>query len=231
MNESTDPYCLSDGNAAALLAGARWKRLIGVGDSVISGVREPVEGYRDEGWVERLAGILDLVNPGLAYLNLGRRGLLAEQVWEMQLGTALDFRPDLAFVACGGNDMFHREFRPDEVGAKLTAIVQALRETGCDVVTVGLFDITLAGRVPEKYARVWSERINKLNAVTADVAARHGGIHVDNDGHPLMADPSVYSSDNIHFNARGHAIAAAGTVRRLSERLARQGLTAQALTK
>ncbi|MCW2881005.1 MAG: family lipase [Sphaerisporangium sp.] len=216
MNETTDPYCLSDQEAAGLLGGAPWKRLVGIGDSVVEGIREPVKGYRDEGWMGHLARALRLVSPGLHYLNLGRRDLLAAEVRESQLEPALAFRPDLAVVACGGNDTFRRDFDEAGVAAELTAMVTALRSARCQVVTIGLLDITLSGLVPEKYAKAWSSRLGRLNALTAEVASRQGAIHVDNTGHPLAADPAIYSSDGIHLNARGHAIVAAGTVRRLA---------------
>ena len=216
MNETTDPYCMSDEEAVRLLARAPWKRLIGIGDSVIEGIREPVEGYRDQDWMGRLAHVLRLVNPGLDYLNLGRRDLLAAEVRESQLGPALAFRPDLAVVACGGNDTFRRDFDEAGVTAELTAIVSALRSTGCQIITIGLFDITLSGLVPQKYAKTWSSRLGRLNALTAEVASRQDTMHVDNTGHPMAGDPAIYSSDGVHLNARGHAIAAAGTVRRLA---------------
>jgi len=36
--EATDPYCLRDGEAAALLAGHPWRRFAVVGDSVAAGI-------------------------------------------------------------------------------------------------------------------------------------------------------------------------------------------------
>ncbi|WP_248958089.1 SGNH/GDSL hydrolase family protein [Sphaerisporangium perillae] len=216
MNEAIDPHCLSDEHAAGLLARAPWERVVGIGDSVIEGIREPVDGYRDESWMDRLVRILRLVRPTLDHLNLGRRGLLAAQVRESQLARALEFRPDLAVVAFGGNDTFGRDFDEAGVAAELEAVVSALRSARCQVVTIGLLDITLSGVVPEKYAKTWSTRLGRLNALTAEVASRFGAIHVDNTGHPVAADPGIYSSDGIHLNARGHAIAAAGTLRRLA---------------
>ncbi|MEO3829331.1 hypothetical protein [Actinomadura sp. B10D3] len=53
------------------------------------------------------------------------------------------------------------------------------------------------------------------------VAAEHGACHVDNPhGHPVAADPGIYSSDQLHLNARGHAFAAANTIRALAAHLA-----------
>ncbi|WP_433226423.1 hypothetical protein [Actinomadura formosensis] len=52
-------------------------------------------------------------------------------------------------------------------------------------------------------------------------AAEFGACHVDNPSdHPVAADPGVYSGDRLHLNARGHAFAAANTVRALAAHLA-----------
>jgi len=115
-------------------------------------------------------------------------------------------------VACGGNDTFRRDFDDAGVARELTAIISARRATGCQVVTIGPLDITLSGLVPQAYADSWSSRLGRLNALTAQVAARQGALHVDNTDHPVAADPAIYSSDGVHLNARGHAIAAAGTI-------------------
>ena len=213
MNERTDPYCLSEETAAALLAGTSWRRFAGLGDSVVEGVSEPAAGYRDESWIDRLAGWLRRAEPELEELNLGKRDMLAAEIRAAQLAPALAFAPDLAVVFAGGNDIFRREFDQAAVRADLSAMVGALRATGCEVVTLSLFDITLAGVAPEKYAARWSRRVHLLGELTAEVANEYGAWFVDFTGHPAGKDPSIYSSDLIHLNARGHAIAAAEAVR------------------
>jgi lysophospholipase L1-like esterase len=208
---------ISDEEAAKLLAGRSWRRFAGVGDSTVEGVREPVAGYRDESWLDCLLRWLRLTGPDLAELNLGRTGLLAAEVRAGQLARALEFGPDLAVVSAGGNDMYRREFDEGAVAADLSAMVGALRVTGCDVITVGLFDITRAGLIPEKYAGRLSENVRRLSALTSRVAASHDAWFVDLTGHPAGVDPSIYGSDLIHLNAKGHAIAAAETLRVIAE--------------
>ncbi|TYB42839.1 SGNH/GDSL hydrolase family protein [Actinomadura chibensis] len=217
LSEWTDPAVLPAADAAALLAGAPWTRMATLGDSVAEGVREPVPGYRDLSWADRVEEALRAATPGLAARNLGRRDRVAAQVTEEQLGPALDFGPDLAIVAAGGNDMLRPHFDADEVRRELTAIVSALRATGADVVTIGLLDITVAGLGPVRYREVMSARTRQLNDIAAGVAAEHGCCHVANPyDHPVAADPGIYSTDNLHLNARGHAFAAANTIRALS---------------
>ncbi|MEU4826199.1 SGNH/GDSL hydrolase family protein [Actinomadura sp. NPDC023710] len=219
-SEWTDPSVLAAAEAAALLAGAPWTRMVTIGDSIAEGVREPVPGYRDLSWTDRVEEALGAA-PGFTALNLGRRDLVAAQVAAEQLGPALEFRPDLAFVVAGGNDMLRPDFDADGVRRELAAMVAAFRAAGADVVTIGLLDITAAGLGPSRYREVISARTRQLAALTADVAGEHGACHVDNPrGHPLAADPGIYCADGLHLNARGHAFAAANTIRALADHLA-----------
>jgi len=213
---------LSLNDAAELLKDAPWQRLAIIGDSVAEGIREPVPGYPDLSWTDHLEEALTAVNPGFTSLNLGLRNLLAAQVREQQLEKALAFEPDLAIVTAGGNDMFRRRFDDEGVRAELTTMVGAFRAIGADVVTIGLMDITRAGLGDPRWRAVSSDHSRRLAELTAEVAADLGAIHVHNGrGSDAETDPAIYSSDQIHLNARGHAIAAANTIRTLTAHLAK----------
>lgn len=201
ISEWTDPDVLPAAEAAALLADAPWRRMATIGDSVAEGVRDPVPGYRDMSWADRVEEALGAVTPGFTARNLGRRDLVAAQIAAEQLEPALAFGPDLAVVVAGGNDMLRPHFDAAEVRRELTGMVAAFRAAGADVVTIGLFDITVAGLGPARYRDVMSARTRRLNAMAA-------------------ADPAIYSADELHLNARGHAVAAANTVRALADYLA-----------
>ncbi|MER7545180.1 SGNH/GDSL hydrolase family protein [Spirillospora sp. NPDC127506] len=221
LSERTDPAVLPAAEAAALLAGAPWRRMVTIGDSVAAGVRDPVPGYRDLSWTDRVEEALRRAVPGFTALNLGRRNLVAAEVAAGQLRPALEFGPDLAFVVAGGNDMLRREFDAEGVRRELASMISAFRAAGADVVTIGLFDITVAGLGPARHRDVLSARTRRLAALTADVAAEFGACHVHNPpDHPLAADPGIYSADQLHLNARGHAFAAANTIRALAAHLA-----------
>ncbi|MFA1545448.1 SGNH/GDSL hydrolase family protein [Actinomadura chokoriensis] len=221
LSELTDPAVLPAAEAAALLADAPWTRMVTIGDSIAEGVREPVPGYRDLSWTDRVEEALAAVTPGFTTLNLGRRGLLAAEVAAGQLGPALEFRPDLAFVVAGGNDMLRPEFDAAGVRRELASMISAFRAAGADVVTIGLLDITVAGLGPSRHRAELSARSRRLAALTADAAAEFGACHVHNPpDHPVAADPGIYSADLLHLNARGHAFAAANTVRALAAHLA-----------
>ena len=220
--EQGDPYCLPDADVDRLLAGAPWRRFVVLGDSVAEGVLEPVDGYRSQGWADRLADALRRQQSELAYLNLAKRGIRARHVRETQLGPALEFRPDLAAVVCGGNDLLVEHFNIGKVERELDRLVSALMDAGAEVITFTLYDITKALRMPPEYGAQLEERMRQLFERTGRVADRRRTLHTDFHRHPVCADPGIYSSDFQHANARGHAVAAAGVIERLGERLRRQ---------
>ncbi|WP_306317515.1 MULTISPECIES: SGNH/GDSL hydrolase family protein [unclassified Streptomyces] len=214
--EADDPYLLGAGETARLLSAAPWKRLAVLGDSGAEGVTEAFDGYRCLPWSERFVPELRTVSPDLEAVNLGLRNLFAAQVRKTQLAPALAFRPDLAIVFAGGNDMLQRHFDIDAVADELAVIVGSLRETGCTVLTSGLFDITSSPYVDERYREPMSERIAAWSERTKQVSARLGAVHVDLPKHPAGTE-AIYSTDGLHLNARGQAILCAEIVRTLAE--------------
>ncbi|MEU1967491.1 SGNH/GDSL hydrolase family protein [Micromonospora sediminicola] len=218
LTEATDPWCLRPGEAGELLRGHPWHRFVVLGDSVAEGLCEPVDGYPDVQWADRIAAELRGVRPDLAYLNLGRRGLRAHEVRATQLTDALAFGPDLALVVCGGNDAFRPGYDPDAVDAELSAMVTALRDAGADVITVGMFDVSHSPAVPDALRAGLGERMRRLSTHTRAVAQRLGTLHVHLTDHPLVADPSLYSGDGRHGSARSDAVATAETLRVLATR-------------
>jgi lysophospholipase L1-like esterase len=225
--ESDDPHCLRAGEGARLLAAHPWRRFAVLGDSVAEGLAEPLPGYSEVQFADRVARELAATAPRLDYLNLGRRGLRTREVRAGQLGPALGFRPDLALVVCGGNDAFPATYRPDAVDAELRAIVTALRAAGADVLTVGLYNLahSPSPRVPDWLRPGLRTRMQTLSERTAVMAADLGTLHVNLTAHPAATDPGLFASDGRHVNGRGDAIALAETVRVLGAHLAaRAGL-------
>jgi lysophospholipase L1-like esterase len=188
-----------------------WRRLVVLGDSVASGVGDPVPGYPDRPWAAALRDALDDRGGPPGYRNLGVPGARIAEVRAGQLGPALAFGPDLAVLACGGNDALRRSFDPEAVGAHLAAMAGALAEQGALVVTFGMFDIGRTGFLPPDRAPGLSARLRALGDVTAAVTRRAGGVHVDLLDHP-EAGPHIFGADRLHPNRRGHALVARETV-------------------
>ncbi|TDU90954.1 lysophospholipase L1-like esterase [Kribbella voronezhensis] len=219
--EATDEYCLAEGESLKLLTGHPWRRFVVLGDSVAEGLCEPVPGYSDLQWADRLAFELRSAGPSLEYLNLGVSGLRAHEIRAQQLEPALAFEPDLALVVGGGNDAFSARYNPDAVDAELTAMVAALQSAGADVITLGMFNVGYSPAVVDWLRPGLRTRMSVLAERTQSMAARLNTIHVHLTDHPLSTDPGLYSADGRHGNARSDAVAAAVTVRRLGEHLQR----------
>ena len=211
--EFDDPHCLADGAAEELLAGAPWRRLLVLGDSIAVHRGDPVPGYADRTWPDRLAAAL---RPP-AYRNLGVAGARTAEIRAAQLAAALDFAPDLAVVAAGANDAMRRSFDPLPVERDLSAMLDALARSGALVVTFGCFDLGLSSAVRPEDRAALSARLRALGALSESATRRHGGVHVDFADHPAQAG-GVLGADRIHIDARGHAVVAAELIRALGSR-------------
>lgn len=217
--ELEDPDCLADEQAAELLRPAPWASLVVVGDSVAAGIREPVDGYVDRGFGDRVGNALAATRPGFRFTNLGMRDLRLKEITESQVPAALSLEPDLVLIAAGGNDALGRQFNITEFGARLDDLIRPLAASGAMVVTVGLFDLARSGLMPAEYRDLMAIRFDHLDAITRRASDRFGGVHIDTHHHPRSADPAIFSSDRIHCNARGHAIAYASIVTELARTL------------
>lgn len=204
--ELSDPYCTPPDTAAELLRDLPWNRLAVLGDSVTAGVMDPLPGYRERSFADRLVDALAATRPGFAAVNLAEPHRLLDEIREQQLVPALEFEPDVVLVSAGGNNAF-RDFAPETLRAELAALLTPLAESGATVVTVGLFDLARSGLVPPEHAAGMARRFDELDRVTAALSRELGGVHVDTHHHPLSADPALYATDRVHANARGHAVA------------------------
>lgn len=215
LTESEDPHCLRPRDRAGLLAGHPWRRFAVLGDSVAEGLAEPLPGYSEVQFADRVACELAATAPDFAYLNLGHRGLRAREVHAGQLGSALDFRPGLALLVCGANDAFPATYRADAVDAELRAMITALRDAGADVLTLGLFNVSYSpsAEIPDWLRPGLRKRMRELAERTAAIAAELGALHVNLAAHPAATDPGLFAGDGRHVNGRGDAIALAETVR------------------
>ena len=217
VTEKDDPYL----TGLPRLDRSPWSRFVVVGDSMAEGVGEPTPGYEHLGWADRVATSLHT-----EYLNLGRRKLLAGEVRESQLEPALAFAPDLAAVVCGGNDLMRHDHDPVAVERHVDAIVAALRAAGSDVILFAPFDMSRSELLPSDRRPAWRSLIERMGALAERVARRHGALLVDFRSHPAGPEPSIYSGDRVHLNARGHAICAAQTLRALEQYAAERELRA-----
>lgn len=218
--EANDPDCLRDGEAARLLDGAHWRRLVVLGDGRATRRVERVQGYDRTLWHDRVADALRVADPRLACLSLlGVREQSAAAVRSRQLPRALAFGGGLAVVQLAGHDVLHPAFDQNALRTEVVRIVAPLREHGYDVMLVTPFDLTgLPG------ARLLGEKVLRARQrvqsdACATLALRHGALHVDLAARHPAAGEEVWSADRLVPNSRGQAVLAAAVVRTLGQHL------------
>ena len=189
-----------------------WRRLVALGDSFTEGVGDPEPrsegGLR--GWADRVAEELSANQPDFAYANLAVRGRLVRQIFDEQLGPALDLKPDLVTLSAGGNDMVFRRSDPDRLAEKIDVGVEQLARSGATVV---LFAGPDWGATP-----VFSQIRGKVaifNENLHTVAARHDAVMVDLWFLRELSDPGMWDPDRLHFSPLGHHTIAAAVLKAL----------------
>lgn len=167
-----------------------------LGDSFTAG--GPEAGERT--WVDELA-----VNVGAqSWHNLAVDGARTRAVAAEQVARALDLRPDLVTLVCGGNDVLFST-RPD-VGAYERDLGQMFRRLrgslpSATVVTATMPDFSpFIGLRERSRARVAAGLV-RLNAATRRLAAEHQVICVDLERHPRAGDRGSFASDGYHASA------------------------------
>ncbi|MBF6170342.1 SGNH/GDSL hydrolase family protein [Nocardia blacklockiae] len=211
ITEHTDPLCLSETTAAALLFDAPWRRFGVVGDSLSGGVGDPTPGYANQGWPDRVAAVLRRVRPELRYLNTAEVGATTEQTVDRQFDRIREFGPDLLHLPCGANDILRRRLDFEEIEKAMRRMYDLAAGTRALLTT---FTLGKAFAVPA--FSDWDERIRAMNDLTRRVAAEYDAVVVDMWDHPLNDRDNLLSADRIHFSTSGQAVLATEVVERLA---------------
>ena len=182
------------------MTGRRWARYVALGDSSTEGLDDPdpTGGFR--GWADRLAEHLAAHQSGVEYANLAIRGRLTAQILAEQLPVALAYKPDLATVLAGMNDLFQPGFNPVAVAADIEAMHRALIAAGATVLTLTLPDPT--PNLP--LTRLMQPRLANFNDELRLAAERAGAVMVDVAAFAGGSDPRFWSEDRLHGNSDGH---------------------------
>ncbi|MBF6438532.1 SGNH/GDSL hydrolase family protein [Nocardia cyriacigeorgica] len=211
MTEHTDPLCLSEATAAALLVDAPWRRFGVIGDSLSAGIGDPTPGYANKGWADRVAAALRLVAPDAQYRNLAEIGATTSETITGQLDRMAEFAPDLLHLPCGPNDIMRRDPDFDEIEQTLRRMYDAASRTGAQLIT---FTLGRAFVMPS-FAD-WNQRSRAMNDITRRVAGDYGALVIDMWNHPVNDRDNLLSADRIHFSTSGQAVMAAEVIRGLA---------------
>lgn len=127
-----------------------------------------------------------------------------------QLGEALAWRPALAVIVIGANDLAHR-VSADQAAQELGVAVRRLRAVGAEVVVAPAPDLSTLPHVPmalREAVRAAGELLRERQ-VTAVLGA--GGRIADPDqraSRAFAADSSLFSADRFHPSSLGYAVIA-----------------------
>ncbi|MFI9249799.1 SGNH/GDSL hydrolase family protein [Streptomyces sp. NPDC053069] len=216
FNEATDPFCLDEAEAVALLTGAPWGRYGVIGDSLSAGTGDPTPGYRDQGWSDRVAGVLRSVRPDLEYLNVSEIGATTAGTLKNQAARMVEFCPDLLHLPCGANDIVRRSPDFGETERTLRQMYDLAKGAGALLTTFTLGRAYVVPVFPD-----WPERIARVNEIVRGLAAEYDAIVVDMWDHPVNDRDNLLSEDRIHFSTSGQAVMAAEVVKKLAGSLER----------
>ncbi|MDO9455075.1 SGNH/GDSL hydrolase family protein [Nocardioides sp.] len=184
--------------------------LLLVGDSIAAGLgaerrKDTLGGRLAKGLAKRTGRAVRLRTAAVVG---SESSMLAAQL------TALpaDYRPDVAVVVVGGNDVTHR-VPVAESAAHLEAAVRALRERGAEVVVGTCPDLGALRPVPQPLRSLGSRASRQLASAQAAATVRAGGHAVSLArvvGPFFITNPDeMFSLDRFHPSALGYRRTAA----------------------
>ncbi len=192
-------------DASAVLGSGeeRWLWVV-VGDSTTTG---PGLNAAHHIWVRQLADRFgsDRCVEVASYAIGGSR---ARDVVVHQLEAATAAPADIAFVSVGANDVLKGVSAAD-YAHHLDIIVSRLVAVHRLVVLSGVGDLSAIPRLKRPLSDMVARRGKRFDAITDDVARRHGAIKVDQatlTTPRFRATPGVFSADLLHPTSLGHTI-------------------------
>ena len=127
-----------------------------------------------------------------------------------QVGSATRWRPTLAVVVIGANDLTHLE--PVERAAQaLATAVRRLRASGTEVVVAPAPDLSAVPHVPVAFKSLVRAAGELLRERQGDLVLSEGGRLADPEqraSRAFAADPSLFSADRFHPSSKGYAVIA-----------------------
>ncbi len=124
-----------------------------------------------------------------------------------QVASAAAWRPDVAVLVIGANDVTHL-VPSDVAAAALRQAVRALRAVGAQVVVLPAPDLSVVAHVPPAYRGLVKAGSALMRSAQAGAVLVEGG-RVGDVGPATTAafatDPSLFSADRFHPSGAGYA--------------------------
>ena len=176
-------------------------RFVVLGDSAAAGIGDSDKFGNNFGWGYYLARA---IQSPLVYANVSRPGAQSQEVRDVQLQHAIDFKPDLAAVIVGGNDVLRNGFSPQRFHQNLREIVSELTALNSTVLLLELHDPNRLLKLPKTLAGILDRRINMVNAMTRAVAEEFSTKLLQTRQIADIYSKDMWHVDRMHPSKKGH---------------------------
>ncbi len=181
-------------------------RIIALGDSSVFGVGDHGDAIPSvgAGWAGRLAHDLTAGS----FVNVAKNGARARHITKHQLSAAHAFRPDLALVCIGTNDVLRGDFSPEEIKGAITTVIETLSENNAVIVLLGLPDPISTAPGPLALRKILSARVALINEIYVELSKRENVILVPTWDSKIAHERRMWHVDRMHPSAIGHQLIA-----------------------
>ena len=181
-------------------------RIIALGDSSVFGVGDHGDAIPSvgAGWAGRLAHDLTAGN----FINVAKNGARARHITKHQLSAAHAFRPDLALVCIGTNDVLRGDFSPEEIKNSLITVIETLSENNAVIILLGLPDPISTAPGPLALRKILSARVAIINEIYIELSERENVVLVPTWDSKIAHERRMWHVDRMHPSAIGHQLIA-----------------------
>ena len=181
-------------------------RIIALGDSSVFGVGDHGDAIPSvgAGWAGRLAHDLTAGN----FINVAKNGARARHITKHQLNAAHAFRPDLALVCIGTNDVLRGDFSPEEIKNSLITVIETLSENNAVIILLGLPDPISTAPGPLALRKILSARVSLINEIYIELSERENVVLVPTWDSKIAHERRMWHVDRMHPSAIGHQLIA-----------------------
>ena len=173
-----------------------------IGDSFSEGVGDDRPDGSVRGWADLTAlGWAAALGEPIEYANLAIRGKKIAQIVDEQLEPALALGPTHLTFNGGGNDMLRPVTKISDIADAFSLVLHRCDEEGVQLVL--LTGPNPSGQLP--LGSVIQRRGDAMSAAVLErIVDRPDVIRALNWPDQELFDPSYWSQDRLHMNARGH---------------------------
>lgn len=172
-----------------------------LGDSAATGVGDYDQFGRPRGWCYHLASAF--VQP-VNLIQVARSGAQSYEVRDVQLPKAIVYRPDIAALVVGGNDLLRNGFSPHMLYENLRSTITEFKSYGAEVLMLQLHDPTKIVPLPKLLARVLRRRVNAVNEVYERLVDEFELVFLRTRNLPDIYQSHLWHFDRMHPSAHGH---------------------------